>query len=432
MRQTGNVAWYTRRMIGLMDCNNFFVSCERLFRPDLLGKPVAVLSSNDGCIVSRSREVKDLGIPMGIPHFQIKDLCKKHGITLFSSNFALYRDISTRVMAALKEEYDICEVYSVDEAFFTIPDDVSLESLYAVRARITQKTGIPVSIGVARTKTLAKVANAIAKKGDGVCVLDEEGWQRTVEELPCGSVWGIGRQTAAFLSKENISTVGELLRKDAQFIRSNLGVVGERLCLELRGVSVHPVGSRSEDEQGSYTSTRSFAAPVFDKLTLMSALGHHAAHVAEKLRKDGCVASRLTIVARGSRFGTFSHREGAMTSILTIPTNDTFVITKEVSRLLGLLFDPEVPYKKAGVVLGGISHSTQATGSLFAAEDTSKTAQVNMVADALNERFGSGAIRQAVTLGAEKWQEQKKLKSKEYTTQWSEIASVKAIVRHVP
>lgn len=414
-----------------MDCNNFFVSCERLFRPDLLGKPVAVLSSNDGCIVSRSREVKDLGIPMGIPYFQMKDLCKKHGITLFSSNFALYRDISTRVMVALKEEFDTCEVYSVDEAFFTVPDDVSLENLYAVRARITQKTGIPVSIGAAKTKTLAKVANGIAKKGDGVCTLDEASWRRVSEELPCGSVWGIGRQTAAYLSKENISTVGELLRKDAQYIRNNLGVVGERLCLELRGVPVNIVGGVGEDEQSSYTSTRSFAFLVFDKLTLMSALGHHAAHVAEKLRKDGCVASRLTIIARGSRFGTFSHREGTMTSILTIPTNDTFVITKEVARLLEKLFDSEIPYKKAGVVLSGISHTTQTTGSLFSAEDTSKTAQVNMVADALNKRFGSGAIRQAVTLGAEKWQEQKKLKSHEYTTRWSEIASVKAISGHV-
>lgn len=415
-------------MIGLMDCNNFFVSCERLFRPDLLGKPVAVLSSNDGCIVARSQEVKDLGVPMGIPYFEMKDLCKKENITIFSSNFALYRDISTRVMTALKAEFDTCEVYSVDEAFFTIGESASQEELVKIRARITQKTGIPVSIGVAETKTLAKVANGIAKKGTGVCILRAEQRDNAIKDMSCGSIWGIGRQTSAFLTKSGINTVGELLSRDVTFVRQALGVVGERLCMELRGVSVYAIGDSHGEVQESYTSTRSFSAAVTDKHTLMSALGHHIAHVAEKLRQDECVASSVTIVARGSRFGAFALREGSAHCNFQSPTNDTFVMTQEVSRLLDTIYDSEIPYKKAGVIVGGILPAEAQTGLLFVTENgEQKTEKINVVTDMLNHKFGSGTVRQAVTLSNEKWKERKNLKSPEYTTQWSEIAMIKAI-----
>ena len=426
-------------MIGLMDCNNFFVSCERLFRPDLAKRPVAVLSSNDGCIVARSQEVKDLGVPMGVPYFEIKDLCRKEKVTLFSSNFALYRDISARVMSALKAEFDTCEIYSVDEAFFTLPEGTTVEDLANVRARIIQKTGIPVSIGVAETKTLAKVANGIAKKRksdgrltkstiEGVFVLGEEEREECVRDISCGSVWGIGRQTSAFLTKSGIRTVSELLAQDRAFIRQALGVVGERLCMELSGVSVYKLGESAEGEQESYTSTRSFSKPVTDKLTLMSALGHHVAQVAEKLRHDGCVASKITIVARASRFGTFAHREGSMSAVLALPTNDTFTLTTEASRLLDILYDSEIPYKKAGVVASGIEPEGVATGSLFESDHhKEKTSRLNMVTDALNQKFGSGTVRHAVTLGDKKWKERKELKSPDYTTSWSEIARIKAV-----
>ncbi len=414
-------------MIGLMDCNNFFVSCERLFRPDLLGKPVAVLSSNDGCIIARSQEVKNLGVPMGIPYFEIQELCKKEKITLFSTNLTLYRDISIRVMNALREEFDVCEVYSVDEAFFEVTEALSVTELMDIRARIIQKTGIPVSIGIANTKTLAKVANGIAKKGIGVSVLTENEREMVIKDIPCGSIWGIGRQTSAFLTKAGIQTVGELLMLDSTYIRQSFGVVGERLCMELRGVSVYKIGDLVEDEQSSYTSSRSFGKPVMDKLVLMSALGHHIAHVAEKLRHDGCIASHITIVARASRFGSFSHREGGMSASLIVPTNDTFVLLHEASKLLDQLFDPEVPYKKAGVVLSGIQPEAMRTESLFTnPESEKKTSIINTITDALNNKFGSGTMRQAVTLGGEKWKERKNLKSPEYTTQWSEIACIKA------
>ncbi len=412
-----------------MDCNNFFVSCERLFRPDLLRKPVAVLSSNDGCIVARSQEVKDLGISMGVPYFEVQDICTKHRVTLFSSNFTLYRDISARVMTALKSEFSTYEVYSVDEAFFEIGEGVTESEIASIRARIMQKTGIPVSIGVATTKTLAKVANGIAKKGTGVCIMGAELWSTVQKELPCGSVWGIGRKTSSRLSQQKIYTVADLLRLDMTFVRQNLGVVGERLRLELTGTPVHNLGEQGldDDEQQSYTSTRSFSNPVKDKLVLMSALGHHIAHVAEKLRNDGNVAGKMTVIARGSRFGDFALREGSASIEFSTPSNDTMLLTKEASKLLETLFDSEIPYKKAGVTLSGIMNEEYTMKSLFqdrAHQDA--VVSLDRINDLLNKKFGAGTVRSGVTLNPDKWQERKKLKSQEYTTQWPEIATVKA------
>ncbi len=414
-------------MIGLMDCNNFFVSCERLFRPDLLGKPVAVLSSNDGCFVARSQEVKDLGIPMGIPYFQVKDMCVKHDITLFSSNFTLYRDISARVMQALKSEFSTCEVYSVDEAFFSIDPGVTEEELVQVRKRIMQKTGIPVSIGVASTKTLAKVANGIAKKGSGVYMLDDVRWEEIQGQVSCGSVWGIGRQTTAFLSKNGIYTVADLKRQDMSFIRKTLGVVGERLYLELSGVPVYRISDAVDGAQQSYASTRSFGKTVKDKMTLMSALGYHVAQVALKLRSDQMTTSQISIIIRGSRFGSYAGYEYSRTELLSTPTDDTALLTKEALRLLEDLYDPEIPYKKAGFIASRITPNDITQASLFDKEMlVQKKKGIDVVTDALNTKFGRGTVSLGIVFGTEKWQEKSQLKSPEYTTRWGDLVSVKA------
>jgi DNA polymerase V len=424
-------------MIGLMDCNNFFVSCERLFRPDLKRRPVAVLSSNDGCIVARSQEVKDLGIPMGAPLFQVRKECEKHGIVLFSSNFQLYRNISSRVMHALREECGHIDVYSIDEAFFEVGEELSDEKIIEIRGNIIQKTGIPVSIGIAKTKTLAKVANSIAKKGnvrrptsnmgEGVCRMDEELWETVVRDMSCGSVWGIGRQTSAFLAKAGINTVGELLTQDTTFIKHNLGVVGERLVLELRGMPTLVPGDQREGAQESYTSSRSFGKVVTDKLTLMSALGHHVAHIAEKLRAHDVVASTLTIIVRGSRFGAFAHREGVTHVVLETATDDTFILTKEASRLLDAIYDPEIPYTKAGVIVGHITPKQFLQSTLFDEEKIhDRTHTLSALSDSLNKRFGRDTIHHGVMLGKEKWQERTELRSPQYTTRWTDVAHVTA------
>ncbi len=414
-------------MIGLVDCNNFFVSCERLFRPDLLKKPVAVLSSNDGCIVARSQEVKDLGIGMGVPYFEVKDICEKNDIALFSTNLTLYRDISARVMSAVKAECELFEVYSIDEAFFEVKDDITEAEIAEMRARIIQKTGIPVSIGIATTKTRAKVANGIAKKGTGVCIMSEPLWDEVKMSTKCGSIWGIGRQTSLFLSKQNINTVSEFLSLDKAFVKQSLGIVGERLYMELLGVSVYGVGENADDDQQSYTSTRSFEKPIMDKLVMRSALGYHVAHLAEKLRRDGCVASRISIIARGSRFGVYAHRNGTASTTLAIPTNDTITLTQEVSRLFDTIFDPEIPYKKAGVLLSMIEKNEYTSKSLFESEEVGlKRGALSALFDSLNQKFGAGTLATGVVLSSNKWRHKRKLLSQEYTTKWSEIASVKA------
>jgi DNA polymerase V len=414
-------------MIGLMDCNNFFVSCERLFRPDLIGKPVIVLSSNDGCVVSRSQEVKDLGIPMGIPHFEIKDICKKERITVFSSNFALYRDISSRVMNALKEEFEHCNIYSIDEAFFEVDAQISESEMAKVRARIIQKTGIPVSIGIAETKTLAKAVNRIAKKGTGICILDDVLYKDVILELPCGSIWGIGRQTSAFLSRHKIYTISSLLKQDNAFIKKTLGLAGERICMELRGVRVYELDESGEDEQSSYMSTRSFGSSVHDKQVLLSALSYHVTQVTKKLRRDGCVAGRITVLVRGSRFGAFSHREGSQSVTLLEPTNSTLLLIKEASKLLDMLYAEEIPYKKAGVVVSDVRPIRNTSSTLFGdVVSKEKQAKIDATIDSLTSRFGSEIVHSGLIRQVSSWMEKRTYHSKEYTTKWNDIACVKA------
>lgn len=414
-------------MIGLMDCNNFFVSCERLFRPDLRKKPVAVLSSNDGCIVARSQEVKDLGIPMGIPHFQVKNECIKHNITLFSSNFTLYRDISNRVMSALKAEFDMCEIYSIDEAFFDVPKHMSENDIIQIRARIMAKTGIPVSIGVAETKTIAKTASVFAKKSTGVCMWDKNDWKEFVGEVSCGSVWGIGRQTTKKLTELGILTVGDIISYDRAFFQQNFGVVGERLWFELSGTPVYFVGDDSVvTENQSISSTRSFSKELQNKMTLLSALSHHVTHVGEKLRSHHWVASKLTIIAAPSRFGDFAGRTVSASSTLEFPTSNTSELIKEAVQLLDSLYDKNVPYKKVGVTVSGIAPEATSTQTLFGTSEIERH-NLSKITDSINERFGSGTVRSGFMMGNEKWSEKKLRKSPEYTTRWNQIQMVKAI-----
>jgi DNA polymerase V len=424
---------YTMIMIGLMDCNNFFVSCERLFRPDLLKRPVLVLSSNDGCVVSRSQEAKTIGIPMGVPYFQIKDECKKHRVAVFSSNFALYQDISRRVMSALKEECEQCEVYSVDEAFFAIEEGVSLGEIQRIRAIVTQKTGIPVSIGAAQTKTLAKLAASFAKKAEGVHMFDMRTWPDIAKETPCSSVWGIGRRLNEQLQAIHIQYVDALLSLDQSIVRKQFGIVGERLQLELRGVVVYPLGESLHIEHESYTSTRSFGSIVSSKEALKSSLGHHIGQLSFKLKADRNMASILTIMMKASRYSDFAFRKGVHTVTLEEPTNDTFVLTKIACNLVDEYFDSEMPYKRAGAILSGIVPDSLVTPTLFATDTEAilpkvktKTQVVDALAHMMVLKMGKDAIKLGVTLGDAMWREKQLSKSREYTTKWSEIGTVKA------
>lgn len=410
--------------VGLMDCNNFFVSCERLFRPDLLKKPVAVLSSNDGCVVARSQEVKDLGIPMGIPYFQIKAMCEDHHITIFSSNFRLYHDVSRRVMHALRTFFNDIEPYSVDEAFFNVPNETSLEDIEKIRAEILKITGIPVSFGIGATKTIAKIASTYAKKGTGVRVFSADDVRTCAPTISCGSVWGLGRETSKKLADMHIHTVQDFLSRDIYFYRNHFGVQGERLYYGLSGKNVYEY--QKENMRKSYTSTRSFPRTIAKKSLLQSALGYHVSHVGEMLRKNGVCAQTLTVLCFPSGYDHYSLQKQSLMSILSEPTNDTVTLLHEAESLLSKMYTNGVAYKKVGVVCGSIISAQYISQSLFTVHKKDSES-VYKVVDAINTRFGCNTIHAGSIYHQELWREQANKKSSNYTTEWSEIARVKAI-----
>lgn len=408
-----------------MDCNNFFVSCERLFRPDLLKRPVAVLSSNDGCIVARSQEIKDLGIPMGIPYFKVKRLCEDAGAVLFSSNFTLYRDISARVMQALASEVGPCEIYSIDEAFFEIDDAITQKEMEQIRARIIQKVGVPVSIGVALTKTLAKQASSIAKKGNGVCILTAREWEVRKQETQCSSVWNLGRQTSSKLREMGVETVAEFLKLDRAVVRTHFGVAGERLQNELQGVRMYEVGRTTEDVQQSIMSTRSFEKTTMELSALESAVAYHVSFAAQKLREKKLVASRLHVAILTSRHGDFMFQGATGQVELLEPTSSTQELLREALRKTRELYTKGVPYKKAGIVLSGLMPESYVNGDLFSAPEGASAKVLDAIADAINSRFGHGTLRSAI-IGINPTRASVKLRSKEYTTRWKDIPTVRA------
>jgi len=411
-------------MIGLMDCNNFFVSCERLFRPDLQGRPVAVLSSNDGCIVARSQEVKDLGIAMGVPYFQVKDICKKENVTLFSGNLTLYRDISTRVMDVLHQEVGKCEIYSIDEAFFTVSAGEALEYAQSIRNIVMKKVGIPVSVGFASTKTLAKQASSLGKKEGGYYVLGDTQWKEHASLVRCGEIWGLGRQTSTKLSQMGIKTVADFMSLSHAEIRQNFGVGTERVYSELHGKKVFSVGGSSESVRQSIMSTRSFAQTTTSCADLESAVAQHVTSVAEKLRQRNLLASRMNVQIQTNRFGDFFMQGDSAEVVFPEPTAQTAVLLKFALGKVRSMFLEGVPYKKSGVSMSGLVPESYVTQDMFTVHIEKTASKLDEVTDAINEKFGRGALRSAAILdrGAKT---NVQLRSPHYTTDWKDIPKVR-------
>jgi DNA polymerase V len=415
-------------MIGLLDCNNFFVSCERLFRPDLEGVPVAVLSSNDGCIVARSQEVKDLGITMGAPYFQVKDICEKNNVTLFSGNLTLYRDISARVMDTLASEVGKCEIYSIDEAFFSCATDVSIDEIHRIRDVVMQHVGIPVSIGVASTKTLAKQSSNIGKKGGGYHILSSGEWAERAVEVGCGEIWGLGRQTTAKLREMRVRTAADFMQVPLAQLRQSFGVGTQRVYDELHGTSVFPVGVNSETSRQSIASTRSFTKTTTNLADLESSLAGHITHVAEKLRQRKLLTSKMHISINTDRFGDFFMQGESAEIVLIEPTADTAVLLQTALTKMRQLYKTNVPYKKTGVTVSGLMPEAYVTPDLFAVQKTEEApeaSKIDVITDSINARFGGGTLRHAVVQST-KAKSSAKLHSKCYTTNWGDIPSVKA------
>ena len=423
------------QLIGLLDCNNFFVSCERLFRPDLQSTPVVVLSGNDGCVVARSNEVKALGIPMGVPYFQVKAELTQAQVAVFSSNFTLYRDISARVMQALKTEVVALEVYSVDEAFFSLTaSSVQAAEIEAVRIKqvIERQIGVPVSIGVANSKTIAKYASEVAKQkaktqgGPGVACITGADWVAAQAGIAVQEIWGIGSGMSASLRQHDMHTVADFLAANRSQIISIFGVLGARLYDELSEQAVWSIGGRAKGTQKSHMSTRSFAHTTSSKPVVFDAIAYHVGQVAADMRADGMAASTLQVLAKPSRHSDWVLYPGTAVVTLDVPTNDTRLLLTYARELLDIFFDDAVPYKKAGVIVSGLVPTEHIQPTLFAGDTKVTPDPMMAVMDGLNARFGTHTVTVGGQRQAAAWQPKTDWLSPQYTTKWSDIASVEA------
>lgn len=419
-------------MYALIDCNNFYVSCERVFAPSLNDRPVVVLSNNDGCVVARSNEAKALGIAMGTPVFKIKDMLSARGVAVFSSNYALYGDMSRRVMAALARFSPDLEIYSIDEAFLDLarcPRDF-FTLAHEIRASVRQWTGIPVTVGLGRTKTLAKVATAVAKKDparQGVFILaDPREEARILETLPLAGVWGIGSASSARLARYGFTTARDLRDADDSFVRGQLGVAGLRVARELRGDSCYSVESIPASKKG-ITASRSFREAITELAPLREAMAHFVAIGAAKLRKERAAAWRLTVFLLENRFTTRDYFRSVEVR-LPVASADTPELISHAGRCLTRIFRPGSCYKKAGVMFQELVPGGRIQGNLFDTRNRERSARLMAVVDLLNERMGAGSVSFAATgccrERQKQWQTVFQHRSPAYTTDWGQLPLV--------
>jgi len=411
------------RYIALVDCDAFYVSCERVFNPKLEGEPVIVLSNNDGCAVARSNEAKALGIKMGAPVFQIRELIAQHQVQVFSSNYALYGNLSNRVMQTLRNFTPEVEVYSIDEAFLALPGTCDATALTTIRETVKRWTGIPVSIGLAQTKTLAKIANHQAKRQDGICILDQP--EAVLATLPVSEVWGIGRQSTKKLQAHGITTALDLQQVDLRWIRRQMGIVGVRIVQELRGIPCLPL-ELVPPLRKSCCVSRSFGRLVTTLDEMQEAVATFTARAAYKLRRDNLTASLLTVFIATNRFSPDQpYYRNSATVGLSCPTNDTIALTKAALQALEPLYRADQQYQKAGVWLGELTPANQVQRDLFInPHDQEKARQLMRVVDTLNRQPLSRTAHCAAEGLRQPWQMRVQRRSPRYTTRWDELLQV--------
>lgn len=471
----------TAPRFALVDCNHFYVSCERVFNPKLNNRPVVVLSNNDGCVVARSPEAKSLGIPMGAPAFQWQDIFKKHGVAVCSSNYALYGDMSRRVMEVLAQFTPDLHIYSIDEAFlrlegvaktqfgaksallpsdsnssqivypksdmsicneveplakssnlaskaiFATPSIDSQDEAYLkhIQQTVGQWTGIPVSIGLGETRTLAKVANHIAKAQkacQGIAIIAAETRSKILEGIDVEDVWGIGRQRAAFLHARGIKTAAALANADDGWIRKNLSVVGLKTAWELRGISC--LDDDAPSCKKTIVSSRSFGRDITAEKDLKEALASYISTAVFKMRKQGSCATYLDVFVIYQDTASIGNKQIVETrqAMLPQPLDDIPALVETAHRLLSMLFLRGVRYKKAGVMLGGLVAKNTMQGDLFVDQTRMRKRDRLMdVLDEINLSFGNGSLRFASEGIQQGWKMKRAFLSKRYTTQWQEL-----------
>ena len=413
--------------IALVDCNNFYASCERVFDPRLRGQPIVVLSNNDGCVIARSNEAKALGIAMGEPWHLCKERIKTQGVIVRSSNYTLYGDMSARVMEVLSHFTPLLEVYSIDEAFLGLAGfENRLEGhAQSLRAKVQQWTGIPVSVGIGPTKTLAKVANRTAKKNpscNGLSVLmDEVAQTKALAVMELEDIWGIARRTAEKLKALGIRDPLHLRHSDPKAIRRSFGVVLERLVLELRGLPCHGLELAPPPKQ-SICVSRSFGRPVTRLAELSEALSAYIERAAEKLRRNGLAAGYVTVFLHTNRFRPDEPQYSPSAGLaLPAATADTASLLRSGNEILRALYKPGFRYKKAGIVLLDIIPQTETQGALWGSPDTPERQKLLFAIDTLNRRHGRRTVQFAASGVRRGWQMRSDQKSRNYTTSWSDL-----------
>jgi len=418
-------------MFALCDCNNFYVSAERVFRPDLQGKPVVVLSNNDGCIVARSNEVKAMGIKMGEPLFKVKELVAKHNITVFSSNYELYADMSNRVMTLLSEFAPEYEIYSIDEIFLNLSgmQHFNLKEYGAeIVTTIERCTGIPVCLGVARTKTLAKLANRFAKKHAGynrVCIIDNrEKTEKALKLTEVGDIWGIGRKYAEKLNKYGVHNALQFTQLSKNWVRKNMSIVGERIWRELHGESCLPIETVQPDKKQICTS-RSFGQPVAELPELTAAVAGYAEKCAYKLRKQKSAAVSLIVFIATNWFNkNLPQYHNSKSITLPVPSSSTTEIVHFARQALETIYRPNYQYKKAGVIITEITTQAPIQGNIFYNVDLTKHNKLMKAIDKLNDDADRPIVQIAAAAPGAHNMQRNNL-SPRYTTRIQDIITVK-------
>lgn len=419
-------------MFGLIDCNNFYASCERVFNPALNGQAVVVLSNNDGCVIARSNEAKALGIPMGEPAFKLRELIESKQVAVFSSNYSLYGDMSHRVMNTIGEFIPDIEVYSIDEAFLLL-DGYQHVDLRAMGEKliktVKRNTGIPVSLGIAPTKTLSKVANKFAKKHkayNGVCIIDtDEKREKALKLFDIGDVWGIGRRYTKTLRYYSVNTAWDFTQRSKSWVRQTMGVVGERTWLELRGTSC--IEMDVPKSKKSICTSRSFGEKLTQMAPVSEAVSNFAASCGEKLRHQHSYACVLTVFIHTNPFATNQAQYYNQTVMqLSVPTNDTTELINYALRGLKSIFIDGYLYKKAGVIVSEIIPERPLQGDLFDTRNRDKFNSVMSVMDSLNASYGKQKVKVASQGFDRKWKLKNEKLSPCYSTRLCDAVEVSA------
>ena len=421
---------YTKK-IALLDCNSFYVSCERLFNPKIRNKPVVVLSSNDGCIISRSNEAKALGIKMGEPYFKAKNIIVKNNVHVFSSNYSLYGDLSRRVMRTLKRFNSEIEIYSIDEAFLDLSNfpDEEIENVgKEIRDIVLQWTGIPTSIGIAKTKTLSKVANHIAKKTKSgiVSFVGVKDIDPILEKVEVNDIWGVGKQLTKFFVKNGIHNAKQLKNISNAWIKKNSNVLSSRTAMELRGISCIDLETTSSKRKSCVVS-RSFAKKVEKLQELQESITGYCLNAAEKIRSESLIAKSITVFIRTSPFqNQFAYYSNSKTIDIPFATDNSIEIVKTALTGLKDIFKNGYRYQKAGIMLSGLSDS-QESKNLFSSIKNDKIKSLMKTIDNTNYKFGRSTLSLASAGINKKWNIKKQHSSKIDTADFNFLPTIKAI-----